>query len=203
MPCQGGRGATRLWSPMERLPAPRDQIEVSAGCDKSFETCRAKFDNLLNSRVFPFCRAVISLWLRPRFADTVHDAVRLCPWSHDLTASAWSPRRGPGRARPTGTRFGARAWVAIASGWCAASGRDHSARGGAAWPYAPDGAERGRTERLIGGGAAARALAIPFCRGKPGRHPAVSMARRGSRPSMRAFFQARITSFTPMNPWRD
>lgn len=46
-------GALRLWLPLERLPAPGDPVAVTAGCDRSFETCRTKFANTLNFRGFP------------------------------------------------------------------------------------------------------------------------------------------------------
>ena len=31
-----------------------DRLRIHAGCDKAAETCRVKFDNLLNFRGFPF-----------------------------------------------------------------------------------------------------------------------------------------------------
>lgn len=42
-----------LWEPL-RLPIMvGDQVRLTAGCDKRLETCRFKFDNLLNYRGFP------------------------------------------------------------------------------------------------------------------------------------------------------
>jgi hypothetical protein len=42
-----------LWLPPEQTPLPGDTLSVTAGCDKSFSTCRAKFANHLNFRGFP------------------------------------------------------------------------------------------------------------------------------------------------------
>lgn len=42
-----------LWEMLPRGLSPGDQIRIEAGCDKRAETCRAKFDNLLNFRGFP------------------------------------------------------------------------------------------------------------------------------------------------------
>ncbi|NTF06897.1 DUF2163 domain-containing protein [Agrobacterium rubi] len=48
-------GATSLsfWLPLEVLPKAGDAFTVTAGCDKSFATCKAKFANHLNFRGFP------------------------------------------------------------------------------------------------------------------------------------------------------
>jgi uncharacterized phage protein (TIGR02218 family) len=49
----GGRAELDLW---QRMPAPiteGDAFRVTAGCDKLFETCRAKFANIANFRGFP------------------------------------------------------------------------------------------------------------------------------------------------------
>lgn len=42
-----------LWVPTARPIAPGDAFVVTAGCDKSFATCRAKFGNAANFRGFP------------------------------------------------------------------------------------------------------------------------------------------------------
>lgn len=42
-----------LWLPMPLAVAAGDRFRVVAGCDKSFATCRQKFDNHLNFRGFP------------------------------------------------------------------------------------------------------------------------------------------------------
>lgn len=49
------RGAAELtlWLPMPAGVAAGDAVEVTAGCDKRFATCKAKFGNGLNFRGFP------------------------------------------------------------------------------------------------------------------------------------------------------
>ena len=42
-----------LWQPLQHAIAPGDAFVVTAGCDKLFSTCRAKFDNAVNFRGFP------------------------------------------------------------------------------------------------------------------------------------------------------
>ncbi|MBX3575847.1 MAG: DUF2163 domain-containing protein [Rhizobiaceae bacterium] len=42
-----------LWPGNWTAPEPGDNFTVKAGCDKSFATCKAKFDNALNFRGFP------------------------------------------------------------------------------------------------------------------------------------------------------
>ncbi|MQQ06957.1 DUF2163 domain-containing protein [Epibacterium sp. SM1979] len=42
-----------LWEPLRAVVNPGDQIRLEAGCDKRFETCRLKFNNLLNYQGFP------------------------------------------------------------------------------------------------------------------------------------------------------
>jgi uncharacterized phage protein (TIGR02218 family) len=48
-------GVSKLgfWLPMERLPQVGDGFVITAGCDKAFSTCAAKFDNILNFRGCP------------------------------------------------------------------------------------------------------------------------------------------------------
>ena len=45
--------AVKLAQPMPFLPAPGDQLTLSFGCDKQFETCRTRFGNGLNFRGVP------------------------------------------------------------------------------------------------------------------------------------------------------
>ncbi|KUP91711.1 DUF2163 domain-containing protein [Tritonibacter horizontis] len=47
-----GRQIT-LWQPIRAQIAPGDRVELTAGCDKRFSTCRLKFDNLVNFQGFP------------------------------------------------------------------------------------------------------------------------------------------------------
>jgi uncharacterized phage protein (TIGR02218 family) len=42
-----------LWEPLRVALAPGTQVHLVVGCDKRFETCRTKFDNLLNYQGFP------------------------------------------------------------------------------------------------------------------------------------------------------
>lgn len=42
-----------LWQPLNALPAPGDEIELTAGCDKTVTTCAARFANVANFRGFP------------------------------------------------------------------------------------------------------------------------------------------------------
>ena len=43
----------RFWLPLEVLPESGDTFEITAGCDKSFSTCRTRFSNHLNFQGFP------------------------------------------------------------------------------------------------------------------------------------------------------
>lgn len=47
-----GRQVT-LWTPLRAAVAAGDMVRLEAGCDKRAETCRLKFDNLLNYQGFP------------------------------------------------------------------------------------------------------------------------------------------------------
>ncbi|QBX99848.1 DUF2163 domain-containing protein [Rhodophyticola sp. CCM32] len=42
-----------LWEPLRAAIVAGDMVRLEAGCDKRMETCRLKFDNLLNFRGFP------------------------------------------------------------------------------------------------------------------------------------------------------
>lgn len=42
-----------LWTDAEGPPAAGDEFIVTAGCDKRFETCKARFSNTINFRGFP------------------------------------------------------------------------------------------------------------------------------------------------------
>ncbi len=48
-----GRQEIELWEPLRAQIAVGDTVRLTAGCDKRVETCRYKFDNLLNYRGFP------------------------------------------------------------------------------------------------------------------------------------------------------
>lgn len=49
----GGAVVIDFWLPMAVVPEPGDTFRITAGCDKTFETCRKKFDNQRNFRGFP------------------------------------------------------------------------------------------------------------------------------------------------------
>ncbi|MGA0595514.1 DUF2163 domain-containing protein [Enterovirga sp. CN4-39] len=49
----GDRAELDLWRRMPAMIEPGDTFRVSAGCDKRLQTCRGKFDNVLNHRGFP------------------------------------------------------------------------------------------------------------------------------------------------------
>ena len=48
-----GQARLTLWQAMPEQVAPGDGFTVTAGCDKSFATCRARFANTDNFRGFP------------------------------------------------------------------------------------------------------------------------------------------------------
>ncbi|MFC7399692.1 DUF2163 domain-containing protein [Chelatococcus sp. GCM10030263] len=48
-----GRGEIMLWQPLSRAIAVGDSFRITAGCNKRFDTCRAKFANGANFRGFP------------------------------------------------------------------------------------------------------------------------------------------------------
>lgn len=50
---------------------------IYAGCDKRFETCRAKFNNVLNFRGFPFMPGTDALQAGPQAGDTLDGSSRL------------------------------------------------------------------------------------------------------------------------------
>lgn len=49
----GGQREIELWAALGTCPAVGDRLRLTAGCDKSSATCRAKFGNFLNFRGFP------------------------------------------------------------------------------------------------------------------------------------------------------
>lgn len=49
----GADRVLELWAPLGAKIQPGDSVRVLAGCDKGMETCRLKFNNLLNFQGFP------------------------------------------------------------------------------------------------------------------------------------------------------
>ena len=47
-------GSIELWQAMSETIAPGDAVTLTAGCDKQFATCKAKFANGINFRGFPY-----------------------------------------------------------------------------------------------------------------------------------------------------
>jgi uncharacterized phage protein (TIGR02218 family) len=50
---QGGAVTVELWQEPAHMPSIGTTLTVTAGCDKQFSTCRAKFANSVNFRGFP------------------------------------------------------------------------------------------------------------------------------------------------------
>ena len=50
---EGGVRRIELWEPIRGPIEPGDTLRLTAGCDKRFETCRLKFNNLVNFQGFP------------------------------------------------------------------------------------------------------------------------------------------------------
>lgn len=49
----GSTASIELWQPMALAIAPGDDVTITAGCDKQFSTCQARFANAVNFRGFP------------------------------------------------------------------------------------------------------------------------------------------------------
>ena len=50
---EGGARRLDLWQEVRAALVPGDRVRITAGCDKRMETCRYKFNNLLNFQGFP------------------------------------------------------------------------------------------------------------------------------------------------------
>ena len=50
---EGTERVIELWQPLRAEVVPGNQLRLEAGCDKRMETCRVKFNNLLNYQGFP------------------------------------------------------------------------------------------------------------------------------------------------------
>ena len=49
----GAPATIELWQPFAHAIAPGDTFDITAGCDKQFATCKARFGNGVNFRGFP------------------------------------------------------------------------------------------------------------------------------------------------------
>ncbi|MCC2098541.1 MAG: DUF2163 domain-containing protein [Hyphomicrobiales bacterium] len=68
-----GSCIVRLWTAPAAAIVVNDQVELVAGCDKAFETCRAKFANADNFRGFPHIPGNSALLTHPGTSDGVMD----------------------------------------------------------------------------------------------------------------------------------
>ena len=50
---EDGARRIELWEPIRGAIEAGQKLRLTAGCDKRFETCRLKFNNLLNFQGFP------------------------------------------------------------------------------------------------------------------------------------------------------
>ena len=50
---ESGARRIELWEPIRTVMSPETSVRLTAGCDKRFDTCRLKFNNLLNFQGFP------------------------------------------------------------------------------------------------------------------------------------------------------
>ena len=75
----GANGALELWEALPAPPAAGDACTVTPGCDKSFETCRAKFGNGDNFRGFPHIPTPDFVLTYARPGEGGHDGGRLDP----------------------------------------------------------------------------------------------------------------------------
>jgi len=49
-----GSRQIELWEPIRAAVGAGDTLRIEAGCDKRAETCRLKFNNIVNFQGFPF-----------------------------------------------------------------------------------------------------------------------------------------------------
>lgn len=69
---QGASRTITLWSGMHPMPEVGDEVVITAGCDRRFETCRSKFHNGENFRGFPHLPGDDWVLAVPR-SGVVHD----------------------------------------------------------------------------------------------------------------------------------
>jgi uncharacterized phage protein (TIGR02218 family) len=60
-----GGVTVELWQAMSEAVAAGDAFSVTAGCDKQFATCKAKFANAANFRGFPYMPGNDAVWSYP------------------------------------------------------------------------------------------------------------------------------------------
>jgi uncharacterized phage protein (TIGR02218 family) len=69
----GGIATIELWQPLAHVPLVGDTLSLTAGCDKSFTTCRARFQNAANFRGFPHMPGPAFLTTVARSGDEPND----------------------------------------------------------------------------------------------------------------------------------
>ena len=67
----GGVHYAELWQGFPSAPAPGDTLTITAGCDKRFETCKAKFANTDNFRGFPHMPGNDRVTAHPRSGEVM------------------------------------------------------------------------------------------------------------------------------------
>lgn len=75
---EGGVVTLELWSPLSALPQPGDEVTLTAGCDKTYPTCAARFANALNFQGFPYLPGSDFAYGYAD-GDTVHDGRPIVP----------------------------------------------------------------------------------------------------------------------------
>lgn len=75
----GAGGVVELWEPLPATLAPGTACTITPGCDKSYETCAAKFANILNFRGFPHIPTPDFILTYARAGEGGHDGGRLDP----------------------------------------------------------------------------------------------------------------------------
>ncbi len=75
----GGAAEIELWRSMASAIAPGDGFIVTAGCDKTFATCQAKFANPLNFRGFPHMPGNSYVLAYPVSGDPSNDGASMNP----------------------------------------------------------------------------------------------------------------------------
>ena len=71
-----GARAIELWEPLRAAPQAGDQVRLTAGCDRRFETCRLKFGNHLNFRGFPDLPEEDWITVHPSYAKRLNGGSR-------------------------------------------------------------------------------------------------------------------------------
>ncbi|RVT85448.1 DUF2163 domain-containing protein [Rhodobacteraceae bacterium CCMM004] len=93
-----------VWEALRGGIAPGDTIRLEAGCDKRLQTCRLKFDNVVNFRGFPYLPSEDWLMAYPK-AGGAHTGGSLMPEVGGAALTVDDPG-GPGGGGGSGEDFG-------------------------------------------------------------------------------------------------